>query len=78
MSARDLPPGLIPDRHAQACCRARQAMLMIQLVPKLDKLLEEAASARVSAPGLLELREWALVIIEDAADQSAASLRAAA
>lgn len=75
MNASDLSRAaadLRPDRYRQATCRARQAMLMIQLLPRLDAIIEDAASAKVSAPGLLEIREWALIVIDDAAEQACA------
>ena len=71
------PQDFQPDRHAVAVARARQAMTMIQLVPKIDKLMEEAAAARIAAPGLCELRQWAVFVIEAAAE-AAAEWRAAA
>ncbi len=56
MSARIIPRDL---RHAQAVARGRIALLMTAIIPKLDQLVHECAAARCSAPGLLELIDWA-------------------
>lgn len=70
MSARDLPPDFRPSKLEQAQARGRQVLLMTALIPRLDVLIEEAAIARVSAPGLLEMREWACHNLEEVAAAS--------
>lgn len=55
MSARDLPE----LAHAQAVARGRIALFMTAILPKLDALLLECAAARCSAPGILEIIDWA-------------------
>jgi hypothetical protein len=55
MSARDLPD----LAHAQAVARGRIALLMTAIIPKLDAVLLECAAARCSAPGILEIIDWA-------------------
>jgi len=69
-----LSPSMITDRHAQAVARGRQALLMVSLIPKLDHLILEAATARVSAPGLIEIREWCEYCLTENAISAAPSL----
>ena len=69
-----LSPSMITDRHAQAVARGRQALLMVSLIPKLDRLILEAATARVSAPGLIEIREWCEYCLTENAIAAAPSL----
>lgn len=49
----------------QIIARGRQALLMSIILPRVDFLIEEAARAKVGAPGLLELREWAQYNLEE-------------
>lgn len=44
----------------QVLARGRQVLAMATWLPKVDALIEEAAAAKVAAPGLLEMREWML------------------
>ncbi len=72
MSARDLPPDIL--RHSRAVAHGRIALTMTALLPRLDALLNECAAARCSAPGILELMQWAeysLAEVSEAAEGSA-------
>ena len=39
--------------------RGRIALLMTSIIPRLDAILMECAEARCSAPGILEMIDWA-------------------
>jgi len=56
MTARTIPRDL---SHAQAVARGRIALLMTGLLPRLEFVLQECAAARCSAPGILEMIDWA-------------------
>lgn len=70
MSARDLH-GLA---HAQAVARGRIALLMTSLMPRLDLILAECAAARCSAPGILEMIDWAEYSLGEVASAAAPPL----
>lgn len=57
-----------PARGNPHRARSRQVVLMCKLTVWLDMLIREAAEARIPAPGLLEMREWATYcVLENAA-----------
>lgn len=70
MSARDLPE----LAHAQAVARGRIALLMTSLMPRLDLILAECAAARCSAPGILEMIDWAEYSLGEVAAAAAPGL----
>lgn len=70
MSARDLPD----LAHAQAVARGRIALLMTSLMPRLDLILVECAAARCSAPGILEMIDWAEYSLGEVAAAAAPGL----
>lgn len=51
-------------------CRARQCIGVSKMLTIVDQLIEEAAEARISAPGLIETREWLVFCIESNAEQA--------
>lgn len=71
MSARTIDRDL---RHAQAVARGRIALLMTAIKPKLDALLLECAAARCSAPGILEMIDWAEYSLGEVAAAAAPGL----
>lgn len=67
MTARDISADQIaaferfiagPAGGSPAKARARQVATVARMLVYTDKLIAEAAAARIGAPGLLELREW--------------------
>ena len=43
----------------------RQVLTLLRVVDAMDKLIDEAAEAKVACPSCLEIREWALSGIEE-------------
>jgi hypothetical protein len=67
MSARDLTADQLaaferfisgPAGGSPAKARARQVTTVARMLIYVDKLIAEAAEARIAAPGLLEMRDW--------------------
>jgi len=58
----------------RAVAHGRIALLMTALIPKLDAILLECAEARISAPGILEMLEWAEYALDEVAIAAAAPL----
>lgn len=63
-----------PDRDSQAAARGIQALAHIRILELVDKVIEEAAAARVSAPGALEIREWCLHALDTLAVDTSPAL----
>lgn len=53
--------------HSRAVAHGRIALLMSDLITRLDAILLECAEARVSAPGILEMIDWAEYALEQVA-----------
>ena len=67
MSARDISADQVaaferfisgPAGGSSSRARARQVATVARMLVYTDKLIAEAADARIEAPGLLELRGW--------------------
>lgn len=58
------------EANQQAHARARQVLLMTVILDKLDIVLQDAAKARIPAPGLIELRQWAVFNLEENAEHA--------
>lgn len=56
-----------PDELTRAKAHGRIALLMSGLIPRLDAILVACAEARVSAPGILEMIDWAEYSLEQVA-----------
>lgn len=56
-----------PDELTRAKAHGRIALLMSSLIPRLDAILLACAEARVTAPGILEIIDWAEYSLEQVA-----------
>lgn len=74
MSARDITPAQIaavdrfiagPPGGNPKKARARQVVTAARMIVAVDKLIAEAAECRISAPGLLEIRDWLVFNVEE-------------
>jgi hypothetical protein len=83
MSARDLTPDQIaaferfiagPAGGSPSRARARQVATVARMLVYIDKLLIEAADARIIAPGLVEIREWLCFNLTEHATAAAPAL----
>ncbi len=83
MSVRDLTPEQIaaferfisgPAGGSPSRARARQVATVARMLVYTDKLISEAADARIAAPGLLELREWLVYNLTEQAAAAAPAL----
>ena len=51
--------------EVQADARCRQALVILNIATQIDDALLEAATARIEAIGLLEMRQWASFALEE-------------
>jgi hypothetical protein len=83
MTARDLPPEQIEAVDAYIAgkphgnkkrARSRQIATVARILVAADQMITEAAEARISAPGLLEIRDWCDYSLTEIAIQDAPPL----
>lgn len=83
MTARDFPPEQIEAVDAYIAgkphgnkrrARSRQIATVARILMAADQLIGEAAEARISAPGLLEIRDWCDYSLTEIAIQDAPRL----
>ncbi|MCX7165699.1 MAG: hypothetical protein NTV11_05435 [Rhodocyclales bacterium] len=83
MTARDLSPEQIKAVDAyiagkphgnKKLARSRQIVTVARILVAADQMITEAAEARISAPGLLEIRDWCDYTLTEIAIQDAPRL----
>ena len=83
MTGRDFPPEQIEAVDAYIAgkphgnkrrARSRQIATVARILVAADQMITEAAEARISAPGLLEIRDWCDYSLTEIAIQDAPPL----